>query len=227
MPTHHENALEGLRNKLLTMASHAETSVGRAMRSLVEQDNHLARQVEADDDILDQMEIEIDEMAINLLARAPLASQLRLITMAMKISHELERVGDTATTIARRAVLLNYEPALPLRTSIPPMCELGLGMLREALDAFVNGDLEAARAVIQRDKQVDQLNKELHENLTQYMVQQPPAISRGLHLMVVSKSLERIADHAKSIAEDVVYLHAGRDIRHATQEHSAAKTAAL
>lgn len=221
MPTHHAQAVDNLRNKLLTMASHAETAVSRAVRSLVEQDNNLAHQVEADDDILDQFEIEIDELAVNLLARAPLATELRLITMAMKISHELERVGDTATTIARRAAKLNQEPPIASKASITTMCDIGLAMLRDALDAFVNGDLERARGVIPRDKEVDRLNKQLHEDLTQFMVQQPGAIQGCLHLMVVSKSLERIADHAKNVAEDVVYLYEGRDIRHTG--HSAEK----
>ena len=217
MPTHHEQAVESLRNKLLTMASHAETAVSRAVRSLAEQDNNLARQVEADDDILDRFEMEIDETAVNLLARAPLASELRLITVAMKISHELERVGDTATTIARRAVKLNLEPSRGFQTGINTMCEIGLGMLRDALDAFVNRDLDQARAVIPRDKEVDALNKQLHEELTRLMMEQPGAIPGCLHLMVVSKSLERIGDHAKNVAEDVVYLYEGRDIRHAAR----------
>ena len=214
MSAHFEQALDDLKKKLLTMGSHAESAVTRAVKALVDREDALARQVKADDSILDQLEIEIDEMAINLLSKAPLASELRLITVAMKVSHDLERVGDEATTIARRALELSLQPELKPHSDIPHMARTGLQMLKEALDAFVNRDTTKARAIIPRDKEVDALNKQLHRELASYIVERPATISVCLHLMVVSKSLERIADHATNIAEEVVYLYEGRDIRH-------------
>jgi phosphate transport system protein len=225
MSVHFEHELDELKKQLLTMAGHAEAAVTRAMKALVERDDDAARLVKENDSVLDHLEVEIDEMAINLLAKAPLASELRLITVAMKFSHDLERVGDEATTIARRALELNQEPQLKPYVDIPNMANIGLQMLRQAIEAFVNRDPAKARAVIPRDKEVDALNKQLHRELASYMVERPPTISRCLNLMVVSKSLERIADHATNIAEEVVYLYEGRDIRHdPTVKRGEAKT---
>ena len=214
MATHHEQELAELKNKLLTMASHAEAAVKNAIKALVDRDEPLARKVKEADDILDQLEIEMDEMAVTLLAKAPLASDLRLIIVAMKISHDLERVGDEATAIAKRAIELNQEPQLKPYVDIPRMATMGLEMLHDALDAFVNRNPEKARAVIPRDQDVDALNKQLHRELASYMVEKPTTISRCLNLMVISKRLERIADHATNIAEEVVYLYEAKDIRH-------------
>ena len=158
---------------------------------------------------------DIDELSINLLAKAPLATDLRLITVAMKISHDLERVSDEATTIARRSLELSLEPQLKPYVDIPRMATMALDMLKDALDAFVNRDTAKARAVIPRDKEVDLLNKQLARELSSYMVERPSTITRCLNLMVISKSLERIADHATNVAEEVVYLYEARDIRHA------------
>ncbi|HVR36650.1 MAG TPA: phosphate signaling complex protein PhoU [Methylomirabilota bacterium] len=214
MTRHFDQELAELKEKLLTMASHAETAVTRALQALVNRDDDLARTVKNDDTVIDRMEIEIDEMAINILTKAPLATELRLITVAMKISHDLERVGDEATTIARRSIELSQEPQLKPYVDLPRMAALAMEMLRDALDAFVNGNSAKAEAVIPRDKEVDNLNKQLHRELASYMVENPNTISRALNLMVISKSLERIADHATNIAEEVVYLHEARDIRH-------------
>lgn len=214
MSLHFEQNLDELKQKLLTMAGLAETAVTRALQSLVDRDEAMARRVEEDDNLLDQLEIEIDELSINLLAKAPLATDLRLITVAMKISHDLERVGDEATTMARRARELNQEPQLKPYVDIPRMANLALQMLKESMGSFVNRDPATARAVIPRDKEVDLLNKQLNRELASYMVEQPSTITRCLHLMVIAKCLERIADHATSIAEEVVYLYEGRDIRH-------------
>ena len=222
MPTHFEQELDHLKQRLLTMASHAETSVTNAMRSLMERNDELARQVKVDDSILDRFEIEIDELAVNLLAKAPLATDLRLITVAMKISHDLERVGDEATTISRRVLELNLEPQLKPYIDLPHMADLGLGMLREALDTFVRRDTVRARAIIPRDKEVDGLNKQLHRELAGFMVERPSTITRSLNLMVISKSLERVADHATTIAEEVVFLYEGTDIRHSGQNQPVA-----
>src|SRR3954471_7980572 len=215
MQRHFDQELDVLKEKLLMMASHAEGSVTKAIRALTERDDALAREVKEEDSILDQFEIEIDEFAISLLAlKAPLATDLRLITTAMRISHDLERVGDEATTISRRALELNQEPQLKPYVDIPRMAEMGLSMLHDAIDAFVNKDSAKARAVIPRDKDVDALNKQLHRELVSFVIEDPTTITRALNLMVISKSLERIADHATNVAEEVVYLYEGRDIRH-------------
>ena len=214
MTIHFENELAELKEKLLTMASHAEAAVTRSVKALTERDDELARKVMADDAIVDQLEIEIDELAIQLLSKAPLATDLRLITMTMKISNHLERVSDEATTIARRSLELSMEPQLKPYVDIPRMANLALDMLKEALDAFVNRLPDKARALIPRDKEVDLINKQLHRELSSYMVERPSTITRCLNLMVISKCLERIADHATNVAEEVVYLYEARDIRH-------------
>ena len=223
MSLHFSQELDELKKKLLVMAGNAETSVTRAIKAFVDRDDDLARRVKQDDSILDEFEKEIDELAINLLSKAPLASELRLITVAMKISHDLERVGDEATTISRRVIELDQEPQLHTEVDIPGMAGLGLQMLKEALNAFVNHEPAKARAIIPRDKQIDSLNKQLQRELASYMVERPSTISRCLHLMTISKSLERIGDHATNIAEEVVYLHEGEDIRHDPKVKAGAK----
>lgn len=223
MSLHFSQELDELKKKLLVMAANAETSVTRAIKAFTDRDDDLARRVKQDDSILDEFEKEIDELSIHLLSKAPLASELRLITVAMKVSHDLERVGDEATTISRRVIELNQEPQLHTEVDIPNMANLGLQMLKEALNAFVNHEPAKARAIIPRDKQIDSLNKQLHRELASYMVERPSTISRCLHLMTISKSLERIGDHATNIAEEVVYLHEGEDIRHDPKVKAGAK----
>ena len=196
------------------MASHAEAAVNRAVKALMRRDDELARRTKDEDSVIDRFEMEIDEAAMLLLASHPKADELRLITMTMKISHDLERVGDEATTISRRCLELSREPPLRHAIEIPKMAALALQLLKEALDAFVNRDAGKARAVIPRDEAVDSLNRQLRRELAGLMAEEPATINRCLNLMVVSKSLERIADHATNIAEMVVYLCEGRDIRH-------------
>jgi phosphate transport system protein len=203
-----------LKQKLLTMASHAEIAVNEALRALIERDYDLALRVKESDTVIDQLELEIDEMAIQLLAKAPLASDLRLVTVAMKISQNLERVGDEATKIAKRARDLSQEPPVKVVVDLPRMAKLALDMLKAALDSFVNRDPAAARALIPRDKEVDGINKQITNHLAQYMVENPDTIKRCLNLITVSRSLERIADHATNVAEEVVYLYEAQDIRH-------------
>jgi phosphate transport system protein len=218
MQRHFDQDLAGLKERLLTMASHAETSLVQAVKALVDRDDVLARQVQERDEAIDRFEIELDELSINLLAlKAPLASDLRLIAVAMKISQNLERVGDEATTIARRALELNHDAPLKPFVIIPRMAAMAAEMLREALDAFVNGKTDQARGIILRDKEIDNLNKQVHQELVGYMQEDPHTITRCLNLMVIAKCLERIADHATNVAEEVVYLFEGRDIRHAAK----------
>ena len=215
MENHFETGIENLRQKLLLMASRAETAVNEAVQSLMQRDHDLAVKVRADDDIIDQFEMEIDEMAIQLLTRAPLATNLRLVTVAMKISQNLERIGDEATKIARRARDLAQEPPVKIHLDLPNMATLALKMVKDSLDSFVNRDPVTARDIIPRDREVDALNRELHQRLAEHMMANPDTIARCLHWIVATKSLERIADHAKNIAEEVVYLCEAQDIRHA------------
>ena len=214
MQTYFDEHLARFKEKLLLMGSYAESAVSQAVQSLVARNDDLALRVQADDDLMDLLEVEIDDLAISLLAKAPLASDLRLITVAMRISHNLERVGDEATTIARRASELSQEPPLKTFVDIPRMAGIALGLLKEALDSFVRKEPEKARAIIPRDKEVDAINRQIYRELSLCMVENPLTISRCLNLMTVSKSLERVADHAANIAEEVVYLCEARDIRH-------------
>jgi phosphate transport system protein len=214
MDNHFELGLDDLRQKLLLMASHTETAVNDSVQALMQRNHDLAVKVRADDDLIDRFEIEIDELAIQLLTKAPLASNLRLVTVAMKVSQNLERIGDESTKIAKRARDLSQEPPVKLSLDLPRLAGLALAMVKDALDAFVQRDSAAARALIPRDKEVDALNRDMHAALTQHMVAHPDAIARCLDWMVAAKSLERIADHAKNIAEEVVYLCEAQDIRH-------------
>src|SRR5271170_5597035 len=184
MENHFETGLNSLKQKLLTMASHTETAVNQAVQALVQRDTDLALRVKDDDRIIDQFEVEIDDLVIQLLTKAPLATNLRLVTVAMKISQNLERIGDEATKIAKRARDLAQEPPIKLNLDLPRMATLALDMLKASLDAFVNRDSTAARAIIPRDKEVDALNKQIHSVLAQHMVENPGTIGRCLHLMV-------------------------------------------
>jgi phosphate transport system protein len=221
MEHHFDTELDGLKQKLLAMAGHAETAVNRAVQALEERNYDLALQVKENDRVLDQFEIEIDDLAIQLLAKAPLAGDLRFVTVAMKISQNLERVGDEAAKVAKRARDLSQKPPLKLAIDLPRMASLALDMLKGALDAFVNHDSAAARAIIPRDKEVDLLNKQTSHTLVEQMAADPETILRCLNLIMASKSLERIADHAKNVAEEVVYLYEAQDIRHAGKRQTA------
>ena len=222
MENHFEAGIEALRQKLLIMASHAETAVNQSIQALTQRDYDLALRVKADDAAIDKFEVEIDELVIQLLTRAPLATNLRLVTAAMKISQDLERIGDEAAKIAKRARDLSQEPPVKLQLELPNMANRALTMLKAALDSFVNRDPAAARAIIPQDKEVDVLNKQIHAALAKHMTENPDTISRCLHWMVAAKSLERIADHATNIAEDVVFLCEAEDIRHAGIKNAAA-----
>lgn len=219
MQTHFEKELADLKETLLTMASHAEAAVKNAVDALMNRDYDLAQRVREDDTVIDKFELEVDEMAIHLLAKAPLASNLRLIMVATKISQNLERVGDEASKISNRARDLSQEAPLKLSLDIPRMSNLVLQMLKGALDAFVNQDPVAARALIPRDKEVDALNKQIYRDLSNQMMHDPETVTRCLNLMIVAKSLERIGDHATNVAEEVVYLCEAQDIRHTAKSN--------
>lgn len=212
--THFEASIDGLRQNLLTMASYAGQAIRNAVRAVIERDDEIARKVEEDDNRLDDLEKFIDDLAIQLLLRAPLARDLRLIMVGTKISHDLERVGDEATAIARRARDLNREPQLKAPVDLLRLGTIVAEMLAESLDSFINGDSTRARAIIPRDKEVDALNKQIHRELTALIAESPANATRCINLMAISKRLERVGDHAKNIAEEVVYLNEARDIRH-------------
>jgi len=222
-----EQQLAGLKEKLLTMASHAESSVYKVIEALGKRDYDLAQRIEADDTVIDRFEVDVDDLAIKLLPQASRASDLRLITVAMKVSQNLERVGDETTTIARRVQELCRDVPLKLSLDLPQMASLAAQMLKRALDAFVKQDTAAARALIPEDKKVDLLNKQNHQQLANQMIKDPESVTRCLSLMVISKSLERIADHAKNVAEEVVYLYEARDIRHSGPQEPAPSAPAV
>ena len=207
--------LESFRSHLLQMGERAIDQTRLAMKALIDGDIPLADKVIGADDEIDKLEVHIDDEAIRYMTlRGPVASELRLIVVGIKASHDLERVGDEATSIARRSRRLAIEPRLELYTDLPRMANIALEMLRDALDCFVQEDEQKALSVIRRDPEVDNLNRLLYRRLTSYMIEKPETIARALELMFISKSLERIADHATNIAEEMVFLTKGMDIRH-------------
>lgn len=207
--------LENLRSHLVHMGERAVEQVRLAVRAVVERDPELARQVRAGDDALDRLEVLIDEEGMRYMSlRNPIATDLRLVVVGMKAGHDLERVGDEANNIAKRAIRLAGEPPVKPLIDLPRMAEIALAMLRDSLDCFLNHDNDKALAVIRRDQEVDDLNRQIYRELSSYMVEKPETISCALELMFISKSLERIADHATNIAEEMVYLAKGEDIRH-------------
>jgi phosphate transport system protein len=213
-----DSELETFRSQLILMGETAIEQVRRAVKALVESDASLADQVIAADDELDQLEVKMDDEAVRFMnLRAPIASDLRLVIVGMKASHDLERVGDEASSIAKRAVRLSAEPPLKPYIDLPRMANIALEMLRDALDCFLNGEVEKAIAVCHRDAEVDLLNKQLYRELSSFMVENPATISRALELMFISKSIERIADHATNIAEEMIFLAKGEDVRHTEQ----------
>jgi len=211
-----------LKEDLLYMAGAAEASVHNAVRALAERDSALAEKVRDDDDGLDGLEMRVDEKAMDLLAMAPLATDLRTVVVAMKISHELERVGDEAAAIAKRVLELNHEPQLKEHVDVPRLARLAKALLHAAIDAFVYQRPDQARLVVPGDDEVDQLHKQLNRDLTHLIEVDRANFRCGLNLILIIKRLERIADHATNIAEEVVYLYEAKDIRHGADQEPAA-----
>ena len=204
-----------IRETLLMMASLADRNISLALRALVERDEKLAATVEEEDSQLDELEISIDELVINHMAtHAPVATDCRFMLVASKISNNLERIGDQAVSVARRSRELNREPLLKPLIDIPRMAQIAEGMLRDSITAFVDRKPELAQEIIRRDKEVDQINKQLARELTSFMLEDPATITRALNLTIVARCLERMADHCKNIAEEVYYLYQAVDIRH-------------
>jgi len=214
-----QTELENLKESLLKMAALVEETIRDAILALVNRDSELISKTMAKEDKINTMEIEIDEMCLKLLAlRQPMAVDLRFITSAMKIITDLERMGDQAINICERAVSLNEEPQLKPYIDVPRMAEIVQSMVRDVLDAFVHQDSKLARSVCERDDIVDGLNDQVFRELLTFMISDPKTITRAVHLMIVSRCLERIADHATNVAEDVIFMVEARVIKHHADE---------
>jgi phosphate transport system protein len=215
METYFQKELEELKESLLKMAALVQEAIRYAIQSLVERDSELAQKTFKGEDRINHLEIEIEDMCLKLLAlRQPMAVDLRFITAAMKIITDLERMGDQAVNIAERAISLNQEPQLKPYIDIPRMAEIVQSMVKDVLDAFVNRDSKLARSVCERDDLVDGLNDQVFRELLTYMISDPRTITRAVHLMIVCRCLERIADHATNIAEDVIFMVDALVIKH-------------
>jgi phosphate transport system protein len=215
METHFQQELAKLKEQLLKMGGLAERAISNAIDALVRRDTPLAENTIGEDEKINNMELLIDDWCLKLLAlHQPLAADLRFITSAMRINVELERIGDLAVNIAERVVSLNQEPQLKPYIDIPRMAEITKNMVKDVLDAFVNGDADLARAVCARDDQVDALNDQVFRELITYMLADPKTITRAVHLIIVSRYLERIADHATNIAEGVIFMVKALVIKH-------------
>ncbi len=219
MERHFDEELKNLKEKLLRMAGLAEDSIAKAVRALKERDEALIRQVFEQEEKTNLIEIEIDEICLRLLAlRQPMAGDLRFITSAMKIGSELERIGDQAVNIAERTDELLKVPQLKPLLDIPRMAGLAQAMVVDSINAFVNRDADLARRICARDDEVDQINHQIFRELLTYMMEDQATIPRAVDLILIGRHLERIADHATNISEDVIYLVKGKSIKHHIEE---------
>ncbi len=210
-----DEALGSLRNNVLMMAGLAERSLERAMKGLTERDDDICANAIADDEEIDQLEMQIDKDGVDILLRfQPVASDLRRVVSAMKLSSNLERIADQATNIARRARKLNQHPPLPELELILPMNAQAMSMFKDSVDAYVREDVELGRAIVPRDAKLDELNRVASRRLIERMAQDPEQLRGYLNLMFIGRHLERVGDHATNIAEDAVYAAAAEDIRH-------------
>jgi len=215
----YESELSRLREQVLLMGARVEEMISNSMRAFGERNISLARQTIDCDRQIDQLEIDIDELCLKILARRqPVASDLRVITTALKLVTDLERIGDLGVNICERVLELGSEAPLAVNVSVTRIADVALGMLRDALDAFVAGDALKAQQVMDRDSTVDAYYAELFPELVAQMMADPNAVYRATRLQSVGKYLERIADHATNLAEMVVFMVKGEDVRHATPE---------
>jgi phosphate transport system protein len=219
MQRHFEEQIEHLKDQVLLMSGRAEGITRKALEALMRRDIVLAEEVLGDDKAIDRMEIDIEERCIQLLAlQQPLARDLRLIAAALKISNDLERVGDHAVNIAGCALeLARKSPVKPV-ADLGELAEKAIAMLRDALDAFVRGDADAARQLVKRDDEVDVLNRHLFAELMSRMIADPQQVERSMTLVLVGRNLERIADLATNVAEEVVFIAEARIIKHHADE---------
>ncbi len=210
-----DEALASLRSNVLMMAGLAERSLDRAIKGLLKRDDNLCTTAIADDEEIDQLEKQIDKDGVDVLLRfQPVASDLRRVIAAMKLSPNIERVADQATNIARRARKLNKHPPLPEIEIMVPIQTHAMAMFKDGIDAFAREDVDLGRAVVARDKDLDYMNKMANRKLTERMAQDPKQLRGYLNLIFISRCLERVGDHATNIAEDAVYAAAAEDIRH-------------
>lgn len=218
---HFTEELEELRKELLTMAGLVELAVHQSVLSLTQRDQDRAQQVLVSEARINQLEIRIDELATRLLAlHQPMARDLRFLTAAIKINNDLERMGDLAVNIVERSLSLISHPPVKPMIDIPRMAQLTESMVRNSLDSFVKSDAELARRVLVSDDAVDNLRDSITKELIGFMERDPSTVSRALDLILVARNLERIADHATNIAEDVLFLIQGVDVRHHAEEGS-------
>jgi len=209
--------LHVLMQTLLAMGALVEDQIRRALQALTDRNDALALEVIDRDRQVNAYDVELDETCVNLLTlHHPTAVDLRVITTVMKIVIDLERIGDQAVNIAQRVLELNQEPQLKPYIDLPLMAERAQTMVTGSLDAFVSGDTELARRVIRADAEVDALNEQLFRELLTFMMQDPRVIPRAIHLILVARSLERVADHATNVAEMVIYMADGKMVRHAS-----------
>ena len=222
METHLIAELDALKRLLLTMAGEVESQITKAIRSVIERDSALAEAVIAGDGVVDEREIAVDHRVVELVVRdRPMARDLRLAFTAIKVAPCLERVADHAVNIAEQALVLNRVPPLKPFVTMPRMAETAMGMVRDAISAYVHSDTAMAREVIARDDTVDAMHEEIFRELLTYMMEDPRTIPRALALLLIARSLERVADQGTNIAEQVVYLVEARDIRHRHGEERA------
>src|SRR5215510_8444566 len=215
---HYEQQLRELKDRLLLMSHKAEEMISDSIRSLVERRPSLAEEVIRRDDELDNLEITIDELCYAVLAlEQPVARDLRFIATALKIVRDIERIGDIAVNIAERGLELIQEPELKRLVDLPIMADAAQKILKDSLDAFVNSDADLAEKVIVNDNFVDDLYEQIFRELLTYMLEDPRTISRAIKLIFIAKHLERVGDHSANIAEMVVFLVRGQDIRHGTR----------
>jgi phosphate transport system protein len=223
---HFQDELDKLKASLVGMAGLAEEAVRRSVQSLRDRDPNAAAAVVAADNLIDELEVTIDQMAIGLLAlQQPMARDLRLIAVAMKISADLERIGDHAVNISDTVGWLSQAPPFPALPEIDEMSRLATEMLSDSLNAFVHGNSQLAREVLSRDDAVDHLHRNNFRILLTHMMEDPRKITAGMDLLLISGNLERIADMATNIAEDVVYLVEGRTIKHQAEDQGSASGA--
>jgi phosphate transport system protein len=215
MQRHFHEELEALKQTLLAMGGLVEDQIRRVMRALIERDDALAQEVIERDQQVNAYDVEVDETCVSLLAlHQPAAVDLRFITTAMKIVTDLERMGDQAVNIAQRVLELNREPQLKPYIDLPRMAEKAQRMVKESLDAFVARDTELARKVCAEDAEVDALKEQLFRELLTFMMEDARTIPRAIRLILISRFLERLADHATNIAEMVIYLVDAKMVRH-------------
>lgn len=215
METHLHQELNMLRVQLMEMFAQTEKALDKAIESLLKRDDDLAQQVIEGDQEINKMEVEMEERILNILALwQPVAKDLRFITAASRIANDLERVGDQATNIAERAIMLNQKPRLDFMNSVQALAEVAMNMYRNIIDAFANGDVSLAANVCKMDSKADDLNIRIIKRLIDYMANETVIVERAVHTIIVANALERIGDLATNIGEDVVFIKKGINVRH-------------